>query len=421
MQKSICLEAVNAPMQQNFTNIVAHLLGMKPSSNTIVEHKFSDDFQVRYTQHNFNSGNDFGLAGLETWEGIMIVGTRIMPIRDVVLHYETGRETAVVNAIKKLFLKHEYLLVDDNLKHRWEFLQGTYRPRVSREKLITKAAKQYLLWQIYGVNSSARALLLNHEEKLLIRQLRVKIRRLRSCLIFFKHLFPEKQFYTWQQTWRSAAENLSVMRELDVALMTCDRMSTDETGAAADLVAPQTLQKEFLRLRQNAGAKFYEQHSLNNMTLQCVRFSLWLQRSLFLNTKKQKTSTYVAKRMQEWKDNLESLAEKYPDFRNVQNLHKIRIKVKRFRYVIQTIELNGLNNSLLRKLKRLQDLLGFLHDDYVNAIWAEKIAQKAKKSPQLVADISSFVSWGKGKADSTLAILPDLWQDFLQELAQSQS
>lgn len=103
MQKSICLEAVNAPMQQNFTNIVAHLLGMKPSSNTIVEHKFSDDFQVRYTQHNFNSGNDFGLAGLETWEGIMIVGTRIMPIRDVVLHYETGRETAVVNAIKNFF------------------------------------------------------------------------------------------------------------------------------------------------------------------------------------------------------------------------------------------------------------------------------------------------------------------------------
>jgi CHAD domain-containing protein len=106
-----------------------------------------------------------------------------------------------------------------------------------------------------------------------------------------------------------------------------------------------------------------------------VRFYLWLQSSIDLIKKQPRAGAYAEARLAAWSANLQELPEKYPDFHNMENLHKIRIKVKRFRYVIQTIRLIGLDNKLLRKLKKLQDLLGFLHDDYINACWCAKVAK----------------------------------------------
>jgi hypothetical protein len=80
---------------------------------------------------------------------------------------------------------------------------------------------------------------------------------LRSCLIFFKNILPEKQVYTWQQTWRNEAESLAELRELDVALMTCDRMRCEQDGAAGSLVTPVHLQQVFTQMREQAAARFF--------------------------------------------------------------------------------------------------------------------------------------------------------------------
>ncbi len=419
MSRTICLEAVDVSMQDDYTGTVCKLLGLKAASGTTVEHKYSNEVQVRYIARRLSGLVRLGVTGLTTLEGILVLGTRILPIRDLLVTYEPGSENQVLNLVKKLCGCQNYLLVDANLKRRISFLQGTYVPQVTKNQSAARAVKQYLFWQVYTVNEAWRALLLHPQEKLLVRQLRVKIRRLRSCLIFFKKVLPEKQVYTWQQTWRNEAESLAELRELDVALMTCDRIRCENARATGSLVAPVHLQKVFAQMREQAAADFFRTRKLNDVTFKAVRFYLWLLSSIDLIKKQQKAGTYAESRLAEWSDSLQTLAEKYPDFHNMEDLHKIRIKVKRFRYVIQTISLVGLDNKLLRQLKKLQDLLGFLHDDYINACWCGKVAKLYKKDAVLLGDLSSFASWNQGKTESILLLLPDLWADFLRELTES--
>ncbi|MCH4157516.1 MAG: CHAD domain-containing protein [Acidaminococcaceae bacterium] len=419
MSRTICLEAVDVSMQANYTGSVCKLLGLKAAVPTTVERKFNGEAQVRYVERRLSGMTKPGLLSAVTLEGILVLGTRIQPVRDFILTYEPGSESQVLALAKKLCSRQDYVLVDANLKRRVSFLQGTYVPRVARTHSAFRAVKQYLLWQVYSVNEAWHALLLHPEEKLLVRQLRVKIRRLRSCLIFFKKLLPEKQVYTWQQTWRNEAESLALLRELDVALMTCDKMRLDATDAGGAVVSPVRLQEVLTDMRQQAAADFFKNHKLNDATLKTVRFYLWLQSSIGLIRKQQKAGTYAQARLAEWSENLQQLAVKYPDFRNMEDLHKIRIKVKRYRYVIQTLSVIGLNSKLLRKLKKLQDLLGFLHDDYINARWGAKVAGRYPKDKILLADLSSFASWNQGKTESILLVLPDLWTDFLQELTEN--
>ena len=418
MSRTICLEAVDVSMQLNYTGSVCKLLGLKAAVPVTVERKFNGEAQIRYVECKLNGLTKSGLFSAVTLEGILVLGTHIQPVRDFILTYEPGSESQVLAVVKKLCSRQEYVLVDANLKRRVSFLQGAYVPRVTRTHSAFRAVKQYLLWQVYGVNEAWHALLLHPEEKLLVRQLRVKIRRLRSCLIFFKKLLPEKQVYTWQQTWRNEAESLAVLRELDVALMTCDKIRNENVGGGA-VVAPVHLQEVLTGMRQQAATDFFKNHKLNDATLKSVRFYLWLQSSIGLIRKQQKAVSYAQERLEEWTDNLRQLAVKYPDFRNIEDLHKIRIKVKRYRYVIQTLSIIGLGTKLLRKLKKLQDLLGFLHDDYINARWGTKVAGLNPKDKELLADISSFASWNQGKTESILVVLPDLWTDFLQELPDS--
>lgn len=57
----------------------------------------------------------------------------------------------------------------------------------------------------------------------------------------------------------------------------------------------------------------------------------------------------------------------------MEQLHRIRIKLKRFRYALQSVPELAPEARLLRSLKYLQDMLGLLHDDYINTMMVEKL------------------------------------------------
>ena len=80
-------------------------------------------------------------------------------------------------------------------------------------------------WQIYVVSKAWQQFLQQPEEKVFVRQLRVKLRRLRSTLSFFKPVLQKNSTVAWQNTLRQQGEILSRLRELDVALMTCEKIS----------------------------------------------------------------------------------------------------------------------------------------------------------------------------------------------------
>jgi len=123
----------------------------------------------------------------------------------------------------------------------------------------------------------------------------------------------------------------------------------------------------------------------------------------------------VNTRMRQWCAKLHGLHERYPDWNNMEDLHKVRIKVKRFRYVLQTVTPLRLDSALLARLKRLQDMLGFLHDDYVNDAWSRRVVN-GRTNNLLRQEASLFNTWQQLKEETALARMPELWSDFLTAL-----
>ena len=85
----------------------------------------------------------------------------------------------------------------------------------------------------------------------------------------------------------------------------------------------------------------------------------------------------------------------------------------------QTIELARLPLDLLRQLKQLQDVLGLLHDDYVNAVWARGIALQNPGEEALQQDIQAFLDWQSARSESALALVPEMWESFVQALKEN--
>ena len=98
---------------------------------------------------------------------------------------------------------------------------------------------------------------------------------------------------------------------------------------------------------------------------------------------------------------------------NMEQMHRIRIKLKRFRYALQSIPEVSAEPKLLRSLKYLQDMLGLLHDNYINNKLIEAIVAKHPKIKELRYESAMFTGWEQAKADAALEILPQQWESFV--------
>jgi basic membrane protein A len=129
--------------------------------------------------------------------------------------------------------------------------------------------------------------------------------------------------------------------------------------------------------RAKASKKILSSSKLNGVTLQLAEMLLLMQNVIIPeNYRELRLKAFIRLRLGLWCDKLMTLKEKYPEFSDMERLHKLRLKVKRFRYGLQGVPEIYLPNSLLRSLKSLQDMLGLLHDDYVNDMLIGEIMQQ---------------------------------------------
>ena len=419
MTLKLCLHGVRVAHPETFTEDVAKLLKLTVKQGELREKEYGENCSARYRRNKLTGGPLFPFK-VRTLEGILLADARLSDLRDVEFSYRPGSEKLVQAAVHKLLSGGDgFVLAEPDLKLRLDALAGKPYPHLSGDKSWLKVMRNELYWQVLIINWFWHLLHNEPANKLLVRQLRVKIRRLRSCLVFFKEGLPEASVLRWQSLFREDAESLSNMRELDVAALACQRGGN---LAVNDSASPSPLQDVFLQLRQKEQDKFFAVSDLNRHTEVLAEFMLWLDGLPALSLPgrpKENGRRYVDRRLDEWSDKLISLNKKYPDFSNMEDLHRIRIKVKRFRYVTQTIELAKLPPDLLRQLKQLQDLLGLLHDDYINAVWAEGIARQHPDDEALQQDVQTFLNWQSARSESALAMVPEMWDHFLLILQEN--
>ena len=80
----------------------------------------------------------------------------------------------------------------------------------------------------------------------------------------------------------------------------------------------------------------------------------------------------------------------------------------------------GLDPERTTPATELQDMLGFLHDDYVNDMLVGEIMKQYPDDAVLQYEGAMFCGWERAKAEAALASLPSLWDNFTAQLGEWQ-
>ena len=441
MKARLCLHGVDVKHQAQLLGLVKKELKEYKVTYKVKEKYFPDNDMYKCRVARFMPQNEEEWLRVYCAWGVLLVSDKLINVADIIIEYEAGtlaeeRVQGIVRSI--LESKLHFVLDEHDLARRIDLLRGRYfldkLPAYDETTAMT-ALQCHVPWHLYSINKLWEQLLLGGGlQKTVWRQLRVKLRRLRSVLSMVKPLFGEAN--VWKLALKQQADALSSVREYDVLLQTCGRMglrqakaeqavslsqqqarpvvqSTMEPGAGA---VPQ-LQQLLQGLRQQAQARALQQLQLNELSYELARMLVALQQAAGEKCELG-LHEFFSKRLGGWALKLVQLQDKYGDIRDMEQLHRVRIKLKRFRYALQSVpELNA-SPKLLRSLKYLQDMLGLVHDDYVNEQYLRQLVSAHPELPELRYEVALLRGWEQAKADAALEQLAGQWQEFERLLGE---
>lgn len=423
MKHKICLHGLGLKNKGQLLTLLQKLMPVSTVKNKIKEKYLAHEDLLKYKQTKFVPVGELGYK-VTCISGVMMICDNLQPLNEVIINYEAEAIGEVRKLLQKLLAsKVKFVLEEPDLVLRAKQMRGKSSMQdmaLYDEDEVATALHCHLPWHIYGASKAWGELLTCSNERNLVRQLRVKLRRLRSSLTFFKGLLPMTTFEQYKMQVKRWANLLGDAREYDVALLTCMKIRHSQRNEEVidDVSRLEEILQEY---RARASKKVLSASKLNEITLQMVEMILTLQGiALPAEYEEQRLKSFLRVRLNEWCDKLLVMQEKYPDFDDMEQLHKIRIKLKRFRYGLQGVPEIYFPTSLLRSLKSLQDMLGFLHDDYVNDMLVGEIMQQYPEDAVLQYECAMFCGWERAKAEAALASLPELWDNFITQLGEWQ-
>ena len=423
MKHKICLHGLCLKNKGQLLTMVQKLLPPSTVKNKIKEKYLSDDNLLKYKRTKFVPVNPVGYK-VTCISGVIVINDNLQPLNEVIIQYESEAVGEVRKLVQKLLAgKIKFVVEESDLLLRAKQMRGRSSMQdmalYNEDKVVT-ALYCHLPWHIYAASKAWGELLTCTNERNLVRQLRVKLRRLRSCLTFFKELLPATAFEQNKMLVKRWTNVLGDAREYDVALLTCMKIrNAQKSEVAGEEIS--RLEEVLQEYRAKASTKILSSNKLNTVTLQLVEMLLVVQNTaLPKEFADMRLKTFIRLRLGLWCGKLMTLQEKYPEFSDMEQLHKLRLKVKRFRYGLQGVPEIYLPNSLLRGLKTLQDMLGLLHDDYINDMLIGEIMQQYHDDAVLQYEGAMFCGWERAKAEALLASLPGLWDNFTAQLSEWQ-
>lgn len=444
MKQKICLHGVDIKHQAQLLGLVKKLLPPCTVKYKVKEKYFSDNDMYKCRMARFTpkiNGTDYSVVC--AW-GVLLVSDKPVQVADIVLEFD-GRSGEAVTAMQRILAKllsgkQRFVLDEPDLLRRIDLQRGCYCLDKLNDYDAENAATSlscHIPWQLYGINKLwEQVLVTSGSQRPLWRQLRVKLRRLRSFLALVKPLLPETEALEWQQKIKAKATAMAGVREFDVMLLTCSRLrmrqsgndeENTETAAKRQENLPSgnermqtvsNLQRLLEQLRKQELQKSLQGLKLNLLTLELAQLLLFLQVQAAQSKEQRWDLTgFFRKRLGGWAEKIQLLPQKYSDISDREQLHKIRIKLKRFRYALQSVPELSASPRLLRSLKYLQDMLGILHDDYVNERYMENLAANHQEIPELRYEIALLRGWEQAKADAAMEQLAAQWEEFSRLLA----
>lgn len=404
MKRKICLKGLDIERPEQLTGIVKKLMPRAAAVYKEKEKYFAQGDMYKYRLVRYRPRERYRYS-VSCLAGVQLVSDRLLTISDIIIKFDAKDNRAVI-AVGVLLCRLlrsgiDFILCEPSLKKRCKSLRGGLPDNGPLAEDALAAARRYLPQQVYSISHLWAELIKKGPGMLVWRQLRVKLRRLRSSLSICKPLLPAAALRRWQSELRAHTAVLSKVREYDVAVQAADRMGEDAVPRLAEYLAAKRAQAA-----QEAMAGFRLNKLTHELALLLVGlYSAPAKRGV-------KLRPFFKRRFALWYEKLGALAQKEDLFGNMQELHALRISLKKFRYALEGVSALKAPGALLRRLKRLQDLLGRLHDGYVNKEMLGSLNREPGPGSALAMEAARFIGWQEAKDEADREKLPPLWAEF---------
>lgn len=281
------------------------------------------------------------------------------------------------------------------------------------------AQRGQLLEQLQGFDELWKKFLEQPLQSDRLRLLRIDLRKLRSTLKILEPLLPSES-KQWLGFLKSTADGLGNIREYDVALKGCEKYSTDqlmEENADSDLCRELPgLKALLLQVRKEKTEAWLRNVSPDGIGVSLQTLLELLKKDGELSLEEEAlANAFLQARLQSWGMKLCNKLKNEVEQDDLEKLHSLRIKIKRFRYAYEVYMAEEADAQLLAALKNVQDILGSIHDGECDIAILEGLTT-AFQEEQLTREFNDFKTWRLAKNGQRLENLPVLRSQLLQAL-----
>ena len=200
-----------------------------------------------------------------------------------------------------------------------------------------------------------------------VHQIRVRIRKYRAVLAFFMPIFTEEEYQTKQDALRNLGQLFSEVRQLDVLLEEIIVMENDSVLPICDF---EEIKKHLNSKRETAFDDLMDTLQTDQFALGLLDIMVWKHNEPWIDNSpdlEMSIKTYTEREIDKWLKKIKK-SMKNLDVKQQQEVHKVRIKSKKLRYVIEQLAaiLDKKTRNSVDQFEKIQDDLGYFHDVFAN-------------------------------------------------------
>lgn len=351
-------------------------------------------------------------------QGTIVAGSKNTPILEIELELKSGQPSALLQLGTALAREYPLLPESDSKFYRGLKLAGLASvspPEVvnfpiDKKQLAGEGVGTILVELIAEFLVAQQLFLAEPTQPKHVHELRISLRRLRSLLEFYGPLVDHKQYKYHQAELRKLGQILGELREVDVAYAAWKRCSegqfiTSESKISlGDILAKQRLleaEKVYGILHAGLTTPFL--------------LDLW---AMLMENKGQHrmehhptVGEYSVSRLSNWLNTVTGQG-KIIDWTAIENVHNLRLQIKKIRYAAEVLEpvLYEIDQLILR-MDILQNNLGLLSDATSTENLLRKII-KENTSRELHFQVGRVLGWQECEVLAVQGKLDKNWKKF---------
>ncbi|RQD72521.1 MAG: CHAD domain-containing protein [Tindallia sp. MSAO_Bac2] len=363
--------------------------------------------------------------------GRIEAGGSSVPIHELELELEEGKTAALLDIGKTISDKHPMKPEKNSKFFRGLLLAGLANensPSKSKVKSFPKLNQADAPEGFIHSTAAAMKRLINSLDNLTedpdepehLHQLRVSIRNLRSVLFLFKPLMEEEQHSKLNKMLREWSRETNELRELDMMWQHLQEWIAElENPAKANKIID-----EVKYTREDKRRILKQEIAEGKMTPKLLDAWCMMERmpeSIADINKKIPVDLFVENRLKKQMKRFNELAKKI-NFRNREELHQLRIRGKKIRYGIENtgMKTSGINTKksgrILKVSKKLQDLLGDIHDCHCEMNWMRLITSGKTQTLDEINLIGQYEGWQLKRIHYLEEKLEKFWEEYEKKL-----